>query len=394
MDDALTLLGRAEHLRVLTGVTDSRLAAGHPLDDPSHVLLRELARADGLEAVRAYLDRPARRGAALAHVVSRLKDIDYGPLSEHDIDPAAVCTIPGAAREAALGLLSGTATGRVDGDGVRWANRHSFGVLHRDTVAWHAGHPFTMVTERAASVFARRYYGFTVGDRFFAQPASVQVVAAGYDWLARLSRPAPGLTPWQRYGVALLRDIPADGGRERQVLDMYATHEVAHTYRLDGQAPLEETLARTGHDPRDAFRHGIPGPHHLGAWDRLAAGGGTPARNTFDVTFLLSDVLATLTQALVRTGTTVNRLQRAYLWQAVTPPTPRSARRGVISCLRAAELLDVPGLFADLEKILTAARTAPETVSRLLIALEERSLRHLRDRFPQAAPVGEGPPVG
>lgn len=390
-EGSLALLGRADHLRVLTAVTCDRLVSGHPLDDPSHILLREIAMNEGLAAVRAYLDEPSHRGAALARTVRRLAGLDYEPLRAHGIDPDAVRAVPGAARAAARRLLPGSDTGTADGDGVHWANRHSFGALLTGTTERHAGHPFTTVTERAASVFARRYYGFTISghDGFFYLPASVQVVAAGYDWLAGQTGPVAGLTSWQRHGVARLREIPADayGGRERQVLRMYCTHEVAHTYRLDGRAPVLDMLGRTGHDPGDAFRHGMPGPHHLGAWERLAGGGGTPARNTFDVTFLLSDVLATLTQAIAGADETVNRLQVSYLWQAVAPPTPRSPRRGVIMSLRAAERLDVPGLLRDLEEIFTATRTTPGTVPDLLTALEHRSLRLLHERFPYAAPV-------
>jgi hypothetical protein len=97
-------------------------------------------------------------------------------------------------------------------------------------------------------------------------------------------------------------------------------------------------------------------------------------------------VLATLTQAIAGTDEVVNRLQSAYLWQAVAPPTPQSPRRGVITSLRAAELLDVRGLLADLEEIFIAARTAPGTVPDLLTALERRSLRLLHEHFPYAAP--------
>jgi hypothetical protein len=295
VDDAtrrsLALLGRADHLRILTAVTGARLVSGHPLDDPSHILLREIAMNEGLAAVPAYLDEPARRSTVLARTVRRLAAIDYGPLREHGIDPDAMRTVAGAARDAARRLLPGSATGRVDDDGVHWANRHSFGVLGTGATEHHAGHPFTAVTEHAASVFARRYYGFTISghDALFCRPASIEVVAAGYDWLAEQTGPVPGLTAWQRHGVARLREIPADahGGRARQVLRMYCTHEVAHTYRLDGQEPILDVLRRAGHDPGDAFRHGIPGPRHLGALDRLASGGGTPAGNTSDVTFLL-----------------------------------------------------------------------------------------------------------
>ncbi|GAA2089976.1 hypothetical protein [Actinomadura alba] len=387
----LGLLGRADQLRVLTAVSEARLVSGHPLDDPSHILLREIAMAEGLAAVRAYLDEPSRRGAALARTVRRLENTGYEALREHGIDPDAVRSIPGAARAAARRLLPGSATGRVDGGTVHWANRHSFAVLRTGATEHHAGQPFAAVTEHAASVFARRYYGFTVSDRdsFFCRPESVRVVAAGYDWLAGQAEPVPGLTAWQRHGVARLRDIPADagGGRERQVLRMYCTHEVAHTYRLDGREPVLDMLRRTGHDPGDAFRHGIPGPRHLGAWDRLASGGGPPASNTFDVTFLLSDVLATLTQAIAGPDELVNRLQAAYLWQAVAPPTPASPRRGVIVSLRTAESLDLHGLMRELEKIFVAARTSPATVPALLAALEHHSLRLLHDRFPYAVPT-------
>jgi hypothetical protein len=386
----LGLLGRADQLRVLSSVMQARLLSGHPLDDPSHLLLREIAMGEGPAGVRAYLDEPARRGAALTRTVRRLEDAAYESLREHGIDPDAVRTVPGAARAAARRLLPGSDTGRVDGVTVHWANRHSFAVLRTGATELHAGSPFTAVTEHAASVFARRYYGFTVSghDSFFCRPESVRVVAAGYDWLARQTAPVPGLTAWQRHGVARLRDIPPDpqDGRERQVLRMYCTHEVAHTHRLDGREPVLDLLRRTGHDPADAFRHGLPGPHHLGAWDRLASGGGPPASVTFDVTFLLSDVLATLTQAIAGRDELINRLQAAYLWQAVAPPTPTSARRGVIASLRAAETLDLDGLLRELAEILIVARASPAEVPPLLAVLEQRSLRLLHERFPYALP--------
>jgi hypothetical protein len=250
--------------------------------------------------------------------------------------------------------------------------------------------PFTAVTELAASVYARRCYGLSVAghDGFLLWPGSIQVVAAGYERLAARTAPVPGLTAWQRHGVGLLREIPADpgGGRERQVTEMFGTHEVAHTYRLGDGSPVLDALTRTGHDPADAFRHGIPGPHELGAWRRLTGGGGTPAQNTFDVTFLLSDVLATLTQALGRPADAINRLQVAYLWQVAGPPTPRSPRRGVLTSLRAAELLGTPALLGDIAEVFTAARVAPGGVPGLLARLERRSLRLLRERFPGAAP--------
>lgn len=119
VERALTLLGRADQLRTLSAVTGARLRSGHPLDDPSHVVLRELARTEGLAAVRAYLDRPAPRPAMLARVVRGLREIDYGPLREHGIDPETVCTVPGAALDAARALLPGCVTGRVDGGTVR-----------------------------------------------------------------------------------------------------------------------------------------------------------------------------------------------------------------------------------------------------------------------------------
>ncbi|GLZ05975.1 hypothetical protein Acsp03_34410 [Actinomadura sp. NBRC 104412] len=357
--DVLTLLGRADHLRALSSVTAGDLLTGHPLDDPSHILLRELAWTEGMEAVRSYLSHPSEREAALARVLQRLRAIDLEPLQTHD--PRALLPIT-------TGL-------------VAWADERSFAVFRPGAREHRHGHSFTAAHELAASASARRYYAFSVPDHpgFYYQPTSIAVVAAGWDWLAEHGDNAPGLTPAQRYAAALLRQLP--GNREDQARDLFLVHEAAHTLELNAASPALQALERTGHDPADAFSHGLPTRHHLGAWDRLAKGEGDPSRRTFDITFVLSDVLATWTQSIAYPGHPLNRLQAAYLWQVVTSPSPQSLRRGTITSLRAAELLDLPALARDLEEVLSAALTAPHTVPVLLKELEDRSRRLLQERF-------------
>ncbi|QFG20430.1 hypothetical protein [Actinomadura sp. WMMB 499] len=381
--ECLRLLGRADHLRVLAAAEERELLSGHPLDYPSHLFMREIAANEGIGTVREYLERPGRRGAMLARTVERLRSVDLGPLRRFGIDPGDVRNAPGAALRAARALLPDAEAGRA-GDGiVQWAGHASFAALRTGTAVRRDGRRFTAAHELAASVLARRHYALSVPGHpgFLYQPASIEVVAAGYGWLAEHGERAPGLTPGQRHAGALLREIPHGAG---PALELFAAHELGHTLDAGGHAPVLEALRRTGHDPADAFRHGLTGPRHLAAWDRLAAGRGGPAERTFDVTFVLSDLLAAWTRITACPDGPASRLQVAYLWQLAAPPGTPDARRGTAASLRAAERVEPSALAREIEEILAAARTAPHTVGARFEALEARSWDLLRERFPQA----------
>lgn len=389
IEHILGLLGRADHLQAL-GRAVGRLHEGHPLNYPSHILLRELAAHEGIAAVRTYLDRPALRDAALARAIERLRGIDYSPLRDHGTDPEVMCTRAGAALEAALALVPDAQYGEVGDDGtVSWVNQRAFGVMAAAAPWQFEGHPVIALAERAASTLGRGYYGLTVSGRgaFYYQPAAIGVVAAVYDWLSRGELPA-GLKPWEREGIDRLRRIPADrvADRTHQMRDMFLTHEVTHTYELDGEGPVRDILVRTGHDLAHVFHHGFSGPHHRGAWGRLIGGDSSPSENTFDATWVISDVLALTTQALLRPDDVITRVTTAFLWQIVEPPTVDRAPRGLITALRAMEQLDMPGLLDDLERIFAAARGAPTEAPKLMIAMEHRSWRLLYESFPHAVP--------
>ncbi|OLT17406.1 hypothetical protein BJF79_17795 [Actinomadura sp. CNU-125] len=144
-DRLLRLPGRADHLRVLAAAHPGRLRTGHPLNHPSHILMREIARRP--TSAPSASTSPGPDGAALARTVERLRRVDHEPLRRFGIDPATVRHEPGAAVRAARALLPGAEDGEAAGDIVRWAGHASFAVLRTGAVEHRDGRPFAAAHE-------------------------------------------------------------------------------------------------------------------------------------------------------------------------------------------------------------------------------------------------------
>ncbi|MGW0334284.1 hypothetical protein ACWD0J_20850 [Streptomyces sp. NPDC003011] len=374
----LALLADAHHLAILSGIDPDTLAAGHPLDYPAHMVLREIYRHQGPDATEDFLARPDARAALLGEAIRRLESTDYQRLAGHGITPDTVTTSPREALQAAQALLPGTEQGRQEDDLALWANTRSFAALRIDEPAAFTryGHRFRPTTEIAASSYGRGYYAFSVpgNDGFLMQPAAIAVVARVYAHLARTSPGdlPSGLTAAQRIGIGRLTALDAwyQGPIEDLLSEMFTAHEAGHTLRMDGYAPLRDLLTKTGHDPDEAFQHGFPTPHQLKAWSRLQAG----AASTADITFVLGDALANATSALaLPPGDPISAVRAAYLWQIISPPRPTGAPRGIATSLRLEERIVVDELLDDLTTLFQAAHTQPATVAQRIQALEHTS---------------------
>lgn len=384
----LALLADAHHLSTLTGIDPASLAAGHPLDYPAHMALREIHQHQGPDATETFLAHPHARSGLLADAIHRLTNTDYQPLAAHGIAPDAVTTSSREALQAARALLPGAEQGRHDDGLALWANSRSFAALRIGEQAdSRYGHRFRPTTEIAASSYGRGYYAFSLPDHdgFLLQPAAIAVVARAYAHLARTSTGdlPTGLTPTQRIGIGRLKALDAwyQGPLEELLSGMFTAHEAGHTLRMDDQAPLRDLLTRTGHDPDEAFQHGFPNRHQLKAWSRLQTG----TASTADITFVLGDALANATSALtLPPGDPISAVRAAYLWQIISPPRPTGAPRGIATSLRLEERIAVGELLDDLTALLQAAHTQPATVAQRIQDLEHTSWDLLHQYTPAA----------